>query len=109
MENSAPVQATDFPQRFVQKGYQPKILKHVLRNPRAAKVFIQTVYSPHLDIGELKVKNLAVALDTVFLCRFGNDGDSLLDCPAKSHLSGGFLIFGSDLDQGVFLQIGAAG
>ena len=109
MEKSAPDQAADSPQRFVQKGYQPKILKHVLRNSRAAKVFIQTVYSPHLDIGKREVKNLAVALDTVFLCGFWNDRDSFLDCPAKSDLSGGFLIFGSDLNQSIFLQVGAAG
>ena len=88
--------------------HHPNILKKIRRNRSASKFLIHTVYSPHLIIGKLEIKNFSICGDSFFLCRFWYYRNVFLDGPAKADLGNAFSVIYCDFHQFGPVQICAS-
>ena len=81
---------------------------HILRDTCTPELFVKCIDGFHLNVSQLKVEDIGIGSNAVRAGGFGNYGDSLLNHPTETDLSGILSILGADSFQGVTIQVGAS-
>ena len=75
---------------------------------RSMQIFIKCINDCHVFIFNIKIKNISIASDAFRIAGFRDDGNSLLNGPAKTYLCRSSCVFGSQNTHDIVVKIGAS-
>lgn len=75
---------------------------------RSMQIFIKRINDCHVLIFDIKIKNISVTSDAFRIAGFRDNGNSLLNSPAKTYLCRSSCVFGSQNTHDIVVKIGAS-